>query len=279
MAALEVDLGTIKEGNTVTVKWRGKPVFVKHRTDVEIAREAEVALSDLRDPETDEARTIDPKVSPHALVSPMLPSRSLHIVPLLPAHASRTFRSMPHFFRAVQPKVPLPLWLPPWPLATTERCAIIVSVRCACSGSSALASARTLAVSQLPTPAISTAGSARATAPTTMAAAVSAEALRRTTSRCPSTSSSRTASFSSAELHPFRRARVLVPRPRFSCAVRVACSRGYRRLWPNTRHPMAEAVPRAAAPRLARYRAMLLAAIVSVAVPLQDVRVKTRRCP
>lgn len=62
MAALEVDLTTIKEGNTMTVKWRGKPVFVKHRTDVEIEREQAVALSDLRDPETDAARVVDPKV-------------------------------------------------------------------------------------------------------------------------------------------------------------------------------------------------------------------------
>eukprot|EP00892_Ulva_mutabilis_P009796 jgi/Ulvmu1/7189/UM034_0098.1 len=61
MAALEVDLNTIKEGNTMTVKWRGKPVFVKHRTDVEIEREQAVKLSDLRDPETDAARVQDPK--------------------------------------------------------------------------------------------------------------------------------------------------------------------------------------------------------------------------
>lgn len=62
MAALEVDLNTIKEGNTMTVKWRGKPVFVKHRTDQEIEREQAVQLSDLRDPETDAARVQDPKV-------------------------------------------------------------------------------------------------------------------------------------------------------------------------------------------------------------------------
>ena len=62
MAALEVDLSTIKEGNCLTVKWRGKPVFVKHRTDAEVAREQAVPLADLRDPETDEARTQDPKV-------------------------------------------------------------------------------------------------------------------------------------------------------------------------------------------------------------------------
>lgn len=64
MAALEVDLTTIKEGNTMTVKWRGKPVFVKHRTAVEIEREQAVPLSELRDPESDTDRVVDPKVNP-----------------------------------------------------------------------------------------------------------------------------------------------------------------------------------------------------------------------
>lgn len=31
MANLEVDLKNIQEGQTVTVKWRGKPVFIRHR--------------------------------------------------------------------------------------------------------------------------------------------------------------------------------------------------------------------------------------------------------
>ena len=31
MANLEVDLKHIQEGQTVTVKWRGKPVFIRHR--------------------------------------------------------------------------------------------------------------------------------------------------------------------------------------------------------------------------------------------------------
>lgn len=60
MGSLEVDLSGIEEGNTVTVKWRGKPVFIKHRTDEEIAA-ASVPVNGLVDPETDAARTIDPK--------------------------------------------------------------------------------------------------------------------------------------------------------------------------------------------------------------------------
>ena len=37
LASLEVDLGGIPEGNTVTVKWRGKPVFIRRRTAEAIA--------------------------------------------------------------------------------------------------------------------------------------------------------------------------------------------------------------------------------------------------
>ncbi len=62
LGSLEVDLSGVEEGQTITVKWRGKPVFIKHRTDEEIATQAAVALSDLKDPQPDSARTVDPKV-------------------------------------------------------------------------------------------------------------------------------------------------------------------------------------------------------------------------
>gem|GEM_PF-493495 len=61
MAQLEVDTSSIAEGTSTIVKWRGKPVFVKHRTDAEIADAATVDISQLRDPETDAERAIDPK--------------------------------------------------------------------------------------------------------------------------------------------------------------------------------------------------------------------------
>lgn len=54
---IEVDLSTIPEGKNLTVKWRGKPVFVKRRSGEDIARERAVDLSQLRDPETDEKRS------------------------------------------------------------------------------------------------------------------------------------------------------------------------------------------------------------------------------
>ena len=56
LASAEFDLGGIPEGNTITVKWRGKPVFIKHRTPEEIAECEAVDASSLRDPEADGVR-------------------------------------------------------------------------------------------------------------------------------------------------------------------------------------------------------------------------------
>eukprot|EP00906_Rhabdomonas_costata_P007280 RCo010452 len=56
LANIEVDIGDIPEGKTVTIIWRGKPVFVRHRTKEEIKAEASVNLAELRDPQTDAER-------------------------------------------------------------------------------------------------------------------------------------------------------------------------------------------------------------------------------
>jgi len=61
LASLEVDLEKISMGNTATVKWRGKPVFVRHRTDKEITTESHVDPAGLRDPQTDAQRVKDPR--------------------------------------------------------------------------------------------------------------------------------------------------------------------------------------------------------------------------
>jgi ubiquinol-cytochrome c reductase iron-sulfur subunit len=50
LASTEVDLSLIKEGQAITVLWRGKPVFVRHRTADEIKAALAVKVSDLRDP-------------------------------------------------------------------------------------------------------------------------------------------------------------------------------------------------------------------------------------
>lgn len=56
MASTEVDLTPIEPGQIVTVVWRGKPVFIRHRTEQEIAEAEAVAMDDLRDPEPDAER-------------------------------------------------------------------------------------------------------------------------------------------------------------------------------------------------------------------------------
>lgn len=61
LAATEVDLAPIEVGQRVTVKWRGKPVFVDHRPEQEIEAARAVPLAELRDPEPDEARVQKPE--------------------------------------------------------------------------------------------------------------------------------------------------------------------------------------------------------------------------
>lgn len=61
LASAEFDLGGIAEGTTLTVKWRGKPVFIRHRTADEIAKEEAVELHQLKDPQTDKDRATDPE--------------------------------------------------------------------------------------------------------------------------------------------------------------------------------------------------------------------------
>jgi len=61
MASAEFDLSEIAPGKTVTVKWRGKPVFIRHRTPTEIRTEQGVNMAHLRDQEADSARTIKPE--------------------------------------------------------------------------------------------------------------------------------------------------------------------------------------------------------------------------
>ena len=61
LASAEFDTSGIAEGTTLTVKWRGKPVFIRHRTADEIAREAAVNVSSLKDQQSDAERAKDPK--------------------------------------------------------------------------------------------------------------------------------------------------------------------------------------------------------------------------
>ena len=77
MAKVEVDLSTIPEGKNVSdtygklgfkadrlkviIKWRGKPVFIRHRTEDEIKEAENVKVETLRDPQKDEDRVKKPE--------------------------------------------------------------------------------------------------------------------------------------------------------------------------------------------------------------------------
>jgi ubiquinol-cytochrome c reductase iron-sulfur subunit len=55
-APIEVDLTPVAEGQVIKVFWRGKPIFVNHRTKKQIEEAVNVRLSDLPDPQPDSAR-------------------------------------------------------------------------------------------------------------------------------------------------------------------------------------------------------------------------------
>ena len=61
LSSTEVDLSPIAVGQSITVVWRGKPVFVRHRTDEEIASARAVDVSTLRHPESDSERAEKPE--------------------------------------------------------------------------------------------------------------------------------------------------------------------------------------------------------------------------
>ena len=61
MANIEVNLGDVPEGTTLTVKWRGKPLFVRHRSDAEIASAQADDSADLKDKQADALRVKDPR--------------------------------------------------------------------------------------------------------------------------------------------------------------------------------------------------------------------------
>ena len=56
LSSIEVDISNVQLGQTITVKWRGKPVFIRHRTKQEIDEAEAVPLSNLVDPQEDGVR-------------------------------------------------------------------------------------------------------------------------------------------------------------------------------------------------------------------------------
>jgi len=61
LASIDVDLAPVQEGQAITVTWRGKPVFIRHRTGAEIEEAKKVNVGELRDPADDAARVKKPE--------------------------------------------------------------------------------------------------------------------------------------------------------------------------------------------------------------------------
>ncbi len=61
LSSIEVDLSQIEVGQAITVKWRGKPVFIRRRTPEEIKSAEDVDVSTLRDPQPDSVRVQKPE--------------------------------------------------------------------------------------------------------------------------------------------------------------------------------------------------------------------------
>ncbi len=55
LSSIDVDVSGVEPGTQITVKWLGKPVFIRRRTEEEIAAARDVSLSDLPDPEAQNA--------------------------------------------------------------------------------------------------------------------------------------------------------------------------------------------------------------------------------
>lgn len=55
-APIEVDLTPIADGQVIKVFWRGKPIYISHRTKKQIDEARKVPVSSLPDPQSDESR-------------------------------------------------------------------------------------------------------------------------------------------------------------------------------------------------------------------------------
>ena len=61
LSTTEVDLAPIEEGQSLTVMWRGKPIFIRHRTSEEISTANNTSVSELKHMASDESRVKNPK--------------------------------------------------------------------------------------------------------------------------------------------------------------------------------------------------------------------------
>ena len=59
LASIEVDLEPLEPGQSISVLWRGKPLFIRRRTEEEIKSAQDVDFTLLKDPESDSERVIN----------------------------------------------------------------------------------------------------------------------------------------------------------------------------------------------------------------------------
>jgi ubiquinol-cytochrome c reductase iron-sulfur subunit len=78
LSSIELDLAPIAEGQAITVKWRGNPVFVRHRTSKEIEAAKAVAIEEL--PDTDARSDNVPEGSPATDVNRVVGGKETFIV-------------------------------------------------------------------------------------------------------------------------------------------------------------------------------------------------------
>lgn len=71
LASIEVNVAAVEPGMSLTVKWRGKPIFIRNRTEKEIGEANAVALADLKDP-----------VARNANIAPTRRRRTLTVPPV-----------------------------------------------------------------------------------------------------------------------------------------------------------------------------------------------------
>ncbi len=61
LGTIQVDLSMLDVGQSITVTWRGKPVFIRHRTEQEIEQAQTTDVADLPDPQPDSERVQRPE--------------------------------------------------------------------------------------------------------------------------------------------------------------------------------------------------------------------------
>jgi len=61
LSTTEVDLSSLEEGQSLTVMWRGKPIFIRYRTTDEIDEAKAVSVNELKHMASDESRVKNPK--------------------------------------------------------------------------------------------------------------------------------------------------------------------------------------------------------------------------